>query len=120
MMVGHRLLVGMAVVVRVAVAVYWQHVGGLVAAQAGGGGRRRGLSEGERGARAGQAEGGAGGERGHVLRRGRQDNWLAALLLEERGGGGLQNEFGALNALVLVTLRDSSRKQEREQHGKRK
>lgn len=34
-----------------------------------------------------------------------KDDWLAALLLEERCGGGLQNEFGALNALVLVTLR---------------
>lgn len=34
-----------------------------------------------------------------------KDDWLAALLLEERRGGGLQNEFGALNALVLVTLR---------------
>lgn len=35
-----------------------------------------------------------------------KDDWLAALLLEERCGGGLQNEFGALNALVLVTLRE--------------
>lgn len=41
---------------------------------------------------------------------GRQDDWLAALLLEEGCGGGLQNEFGALNALVLVTLREGKRK----------
>lgn len=40
-----------------------------------------------------------------------QDDWLAALLLEERRGGGLQNEFGALNALVLVTLREEEQKQ---------
>lgn len=40
-----------------------------------------------------------------------QDDWLAALLLEERSGGGLQNEFGALNALVLVTLREEEQKQ---------
>lgn len=38
-----------------------------------------------------------------------QDDWLAALLLEERCGGGLQNEFGALNALVLVTLREEQK-----------
>lgn len=37
-----------------------------------------------------------------------KDDWLAALLLEERCGGGLQNEFGALNALVLVTLREEN------------
>lgn len=37
-----------------------------------------------------------------------KDDWLAALLLEERRGGGLQNEFGALNALVLVTLREEN------------
>lgn len=55
--VGHRLLEGVAVVVCVAVSVDRQHVGGLVAAEAGGGRRRGGLAEGERGARAAQGEG---------------------------------------------------------------
>lgn len=114
MVVGHRLLEGMAVVVRVAVSVDWQHVGGLVAAETGRRRRRGGLAEGERGARAAQGESGAPGQGASVFRGSRQDDWLAALLLEERCGGGLQNEFGALNALVLVTLRESSRKQERE------
>lgn len=55
MVVGHRLLKA------VAVSVDWQHVSGLVAAEAGGGCRRRGLAEGKRGARAAQDEGGAAG-----------------------------------------------------------
>lgn len=54
--VGHRLLERVAVVVTV--CVDWQHVGGLVAAEAGGGCRRGGLAEGERGAWAAQGEGG--------------------------------------------------------------
>lgn len=58
---GHRFLVRVAVVVREAVPVDWQHVAGVVAAEAGGGRGRRGLAEGERGARAGQREGGAAG-----------------------------------------------------------
>lgn len=45
--VGHRLLEGVAVVVCVAVSVDWQHVRGLVAAEARGGRRRGGLAEGE-------------------------------------------------------------------------
>lgn len=45
--VAHRLLEGVAVVVCVAVSVHWQHVVGLVAAEAGGGRWRRGLAEGE-------------------------------------------------------------------------
>lgn len=65
-------------VVCVAVSVDWQHVCGLVAAEAGGGRRRGGLAEGERG---------AAGEGAPVFRGGRQDDWLAALLLEEGCGG---------------------------------
>lgn len=54
-------------------------------------------------------------KRASVFWGGRQDYWLAALLLEERCCCGLQNEFCALNALVLITLRESSRgKQENE------
>lgn len=48
-------------VVCVAVSMDWQHVGGLVAAEAGRGGWRGGLTEGERSARAAQGEGGAAG-----------------------------------------------------------
>lgn len=55
MVVSHRLLKS------VAVSVDWQHVRGLVAAEAGGGRRRRWLAEGKRGARAAQDEGGAAG-----------------------------------------------------------
>lgn len=42
--VGHLLLQGVGMVVCVAVSVDWQHVGSLVAAEAGGGRRRRGLA----------------------------------------------------------------------------
>ena len=59
--VGHRVLEGVAVVVCVAVSMDWQHVGVLVAAEAGRGGWRGGLTEGERGARAAQGEGGTAG-----------------------------------------------------------
>lgn len=59
--VGPRVLEGMAVVVRVVVSMDWQHVGGFVAAEAGGGGWRGRLTKGERGARAPQGEGGASG-----------------------------------------------------------
>lgn len=59
--VGHRVLEGVAVVMCVAVSVDWQHVGGLVAAETGRGGWRSGLTEGERGAWAAQGEGGAAG-----------------------------------------------------------
>lgn len=104
--VGHRLLERVAVVVRVTVSVDRQHVGGLVAAEAGDGRGRGGLAEGQRGARAAQGQGAAAGHRASVFGAGCQDDWLAAVLLEERRGGGLQNEFGALNAMVLVTLRE--------------
>lgn len=104
--VAHGLGQRVAVVVCVCVAVDGQHVGRLVAAQAGRGRGRRGLAQGQRGAGAAQHQGRAAGERASVLGRGGgQDDGLAALLLEEGRGGGLQNEFGALNALVLVTLR---------------
>lgn len=77
-----------------------------MAAEAGGRGWRGGLAHRQRGARAAQGEGGAARYRRSVLRG--EDDRLAALLLEEGGGGDLQNEFGALNALVLVTLRGRS------------
>lgn len=95
-------------------SVHGQQVGRLVAAEAGGvGGGRGGLAQGQRGARAAQGQGSAAPQGGApVLRRGGggQDDRLAALLLEERSGGSLQNEFGALNALVLVTLRGNEMK----------
>jgi hypothetical protein len=37
----------------------------------------------------------------------------AGLALKQGRGCGLQNEFGALNALVLVALENSSRSQQR-------
>lgn len=46
MVVGHGILKAVAV----AVSVDWQHFSGLVAAEAGGGCRGRGLAEGKRGA----------------------------------------------------------------------
>lgn len=57
MVVGQLLLQRVAVVVRV--AMNRQQVRGLVAAEAGGGGWRGGLPQGERGARAAQGERGA-------------------------------------------------------------
>lgn len=57
MVVSHGLLKAVAV----AVSVDWQHVSGLVAAEAGGGCWRRGLAEGKRGARSAQDQGGAAG-----------------------------------------------------------
>lgn len=49
---GEIVVVGHGLLKAVAVSVHGQHVGGLVAAEAGGGGGRRGLAEGEGGARA--------------------------------------------------------------------
>lgn len=54
--VGQRFLKRVCVIVCEAVSVDWQHVGGLVAAEAGGGRRGRGLTEGQRGAGAAQGE----------------------------------------------------------------
>lgn len=75
-------------VVSVAVSVDWQHVRGLVAAETGRGCRRGGLAKRQRSARATQGESGAAGQGASIFRGGRQDDWLAALLLEERCGGG--------------------------------
>lgn len=115
---GH-LLGGEEVVVVVVVGrrhwsgVHRQQVGWLVAAEAGGvGGGWGGLAQGQRGAGAAQGQGSSAPQGGtSVLWRGGggQDDGLAALLLEKRSGGGLQNEFGALNALVLVALRGNKR-----------
>ena len=104
------LLERVSVVVQVAVSVEGQHLGRLVAAEVGVGGGRRGLPDEGRRRVAGlaRAEGGAAGQGASVVGAGRQDDGLDALL-EERAGGGLQNEFGALNALVLVTLGGGTR-----------
>lgn len=69
--VSHLLLEGVAVVECVAVSVDWQHVGNLVAAEAGGGRRRGGLSEWERSAGSAQGEGGPARQRLSIFRGGR-------------------------------------------------
>ena len=85
------------------VSVDGQHVGGLVEVGVGGG--RRGLpGQGQRAAGLPRGEGGAAGQGAAVVGAGGgQDDGLHALL-EQGAGCRLQNEFGALNALVLVTL----------------
>lgn len=65
------------------------------AAEAWDGGRQRGLRGAQSGARSTQS--GLGLE-------GRASAQNDGLTVEQRVGGGLQNEFGALNALVLSTL----------------
>ena len=98
------LLERVSVAVGVSVAVDGQHVGGLVAAEVGVGGGRRGLPDhGQRAEGLPRGEGGAAGQGAAVVGAGGRDDGLHALL-EEGAGCRLQNEFGALNALVLVTL----------------
>lgn len=94
---GRRcLLRGQEVVVGIGhvVATEGQHV--CVTAQAGRGSRGCGLGQGQRGTC--RAQRGPAWQRGLVA----HDDGLA---LQQGRGGSLQNEFGALNALVLVTLK---------------
>lgn len=81
------------------------------AAKARDGGGQRGLRGAHGGARPAQ--------RGFGLER-----WASAqndgLTVEQRVGGGLQNEFGALNALVLSTLGGGMKDRERKGEARRK